>query len=513
MPTYKEFEGINLITDPTKKIIGEVLLINELGGISNGYRIDNAGTPNSGFSFGGNQMDLSEGVGNQIFQQIIKQEVGQSFYDSISNRITQKGNSDILTQQEKSKINSALSSNYGKQLINQAFVDEVNSRSNHVDDLARLLNTSFTGDAKVALVDYDNQFGIGLNNTSSSSMRSKLQNVLNQNGKITLEDVENSIRSTGQYKDNKKSQEIRIQETRKIITDAGLVSDGSDSGTSLKNSLVTPLATITVTAQKEAAAKSWFETFSDSLSEWTGMKKFIRSIVATMILLVILLTPIRGYATTKDEAENNALEYALKLQGINTPYHKKLWTEMKQIREERDNSNFKGEKNLIKFLIKKYKLDPINNSKDQCDLMERMVGYFKPISRSNNFLQFTEDGYIKSYYIISESDYLGLLKYGELNEGEGGGDEFYIIFDNMQRPIGVWSSFYKPFSITQGFYKIGQGYREESYNNLNYLVPLKNLNKENNISYLKINNCYIKEIHLKLDSVYINPSYSKNLNN
>ncbi len=270
MPSYKEFEGINLIIDPTKKIIGEVLIKNELGGVSNGYQIDNAGTPNSGFSFGGNQMDLSEGVGNQIFQQIIKQEVGQAFYDSISSRITQKGNSNILTMQEKSQINLALSSNYGKQLINQAFVDEVNLRSNHVDDLARILNTNFTGDVKVALVDYDNQFGISLNNSSSSSIRSKLQSILNQNGTITLEDVEDSIRSTGQYKDHADSQEARIQATRKIIATAGLISDGSDSTTSLLNALVTTLAPITVTAQKEAAAKSWFETFSDSLSEWTG---------------------------------------------------------------------------------------------------------------------------------------------------------------------------------------------------------------------------------------------------
>jgi hypothetical protein len=216
-----------------------------------------------------------------------------------------------------------------------------------------------------------------------------------------------------------------------------------------------------------------------------------------------------SYAITNEEAENNALEYALKLQGINTPYHKNLWTEMKNLRKERENQNYKGEKNLIKFLIQKYNLDPINKSKDQCELMERMVGYFKPISKSNNFSQFTEDGYLKSYYIISESDYLGLLKYGELNDGEGSGDEFYIIFHNIQRPIGVWSSFNKTFSIKEGFYKIGQDYREESYNNLNYLIPQKNLNNGKNISYLKINNCYIKEIHLKLDSVYINPSYSK----
>ncbi len=274
MPNYTEFEGVNLITDPTQKTIAQVLIKNELGGVSNGYQLDHAGTSNSGYSFGGNQMDLSKNAnGREIFSTIIKAELGDNFYNSIKDRVVQTGNQNILTQQEQNQINSALSSNYGKQLINQAFVDEVNVRSSHVDDFAKLLNTTFTNDVKIALVDYDNQFYIDFTNTGSSSMRTKLQNILNKNGEITLEDVENSVRSTGYYNSSPsatKSQEKRIQDTRKMIEDAGLVSDGSDSTASLKNSLVTTLATITVTAQKEAAAKSWFETFSDSLGSWTG---------------------------------------------------------------------------------------------------------------------------------------------------------------------------------------------------------------------------------------------------
>ena len=262
-------------------------------------------------------------------------------------------------------------------------------------------------------------------------------------------------------------------------------------------------------------SEATFDVDNDGKLERTGWvilyKTMIKFFIIVTSLVMLLLIPLKSYATTNEEAEINALKYTLELQGINTPYHQKLWNEMKWLRKERDDPNFKGEKNLIKYLIQKYNIDPINNSKDQCDLMERMVGYFKPVSKSNNFSQFTEDGYLKSYYIISESDYSGLLKYGELLDGEGSGDEFYIIFDNIQRPIGVWSSFNKPFSIKEGFYKIGQGYREEVYNNLNYLIPQKNLNNGNNISYLKINNCYIKEIHLKLDSVYINPSHSKSL--
>jgi hypothetical protein len=292
MPNWTEFEGINLLENETEKVVAKVLLKNELGGVSDGYQIDHAETSNSGFSFGGNQMDLSVGNKgyNDLFKEIVTSQVGQNFYDSIASKITQKGNSNILTQQEKNQIDSSLSSNYGKQLINQAFVDDLDSRSQRVDNLASVLNTTFTSDVKIALVDYDNQYGIDINSKASGAMRTKLQNIINQNGIITLEDVENSVRSTEYYqelfRDNKKgnSQETRIQETRKIIKDAGLVSDGSDSTTSLKNSLTTTLSTITVTAQKEAVAKSWFETFSDSLGLWTGsVTNFIKEVANDVV--------------------------------------------------------------------------------------------------------------------------------------------------------------------------------------------------------------------------------------
>lgn len=58
MQNYTEFEGVNLITDPTQKVIAEVLVKNELGDISDGYQLDHASTSNSEYSFGGNQMNI-----------------------------------------------------------------------------------------------------------------------------------------------------------------------------------------------------------------------------------------------------------------------------------------------------------------------------------------------------------------------------------------------------------------------------------------------------------------------
>jgi len=109
MPNYKEFEGVNLITDPTQKTIAQVLIKNELGGVSNGYQLDHAGTSNSGYSFGGNQMDLSKNAnGREIFSTIIKAELGDNFYNSIKDRVVQAGNQNILTQQNQNQFNRAL---------------------------------------------------------------------------------------------------------------------------------------------------------------------------------------------------------------------------------------------------------------------------------------------------------------------------------------------------------------------------------------------------------------------
>jgi hypothetical protein len=182
---------------------------------------------------------------------------------------------------------------------------------------------------------------------------------------------------------------------------------------------------------------------------------------------------------------------------------------MKNLRKERENQNFKGEKNLIKFLIQKYNLDPINKSKDQCELMERMVGYIvgSNFGALNSYC--TENALCaKHYSIMSLNQFNSILKYGE-GDGEGSYQDLYLINDEYSRPIGIWNSFNKPFSIKSGVYKISQSYKKpENYNELNLLLPVQKI--DNTDSYMKINNCYIKEIRLKLDTVYIHPDYSKN---
>lgn len=63
-----------------------------------------------------------------------------------------------------------------------------------------------------------------------------------------------------------------------------ILNSGTSDVTSAKASLATTLETITVTAEKEAAAKSWFETFSDSLGDWVGsVTNFMKEVSSDVV--------------------------------------------------------------------------------------------------------------------------------------------------------------------------------------------------------------------------------------
>ena len=153
-------------------------------------------------------------------------------------------------------------------------------------------------------------------------------------------------------------------------------------------------------------------------------------------------------------------------------------------------------------------LDPINDPKDQCKLMEIITSFIVGIMNfgGSKTICINSVGCAKHYSIISNDHMDYLLKYGEGFE-EDEYDSLYLITDHYSRPIGVWSPFSKSFSTKSGNYEIIQGYKNpEDYNELNLLKPVgyQYKNSESNISYLKIDKCYIKETYLNLQkSTYI----------
>lgn len=177
--TWKDFRGIDGLQTKYLKVVGETLLRNELGGISNGYELSHAGIDSpSGFSFGGNQMDLANnGYARDVLKDILVNTVsdtnpttindGLRFYNSIESKLLVKSNPNVLTDVQKTTINNALASDYGKSKLNAVFVDEVLIKTSEVNNIiASLPNSNVkttlqnSTQLQVILVDYHNQFTI-----------------------------------------------------------------------------------------------------------------------------------------------------------------------------------------------------------------------------------------------------------------------------------------------------------------------------------------------------------------
>ena len=117
MPNYTQFQGDDFITDPFDRVAADIILRNELSTVSNGYTIDHAEKSNSGYSFGGNQMDLGykpdTGVpnnarGREIFEDIITQQLGADFFNSIKDKAYSIQNPNALSSQQESQIKFCL---------------------------------------------------------------------------------------------------------------------------------------------------------------------------------------------------------------------------------------------------------------------------------------------------------------------------------------------------------------------------------------------------------------------
>ena len=168
MANWKDFEGLKSIKDEYKYKVAENLIKNELGGISNGYMLSHAGTGNSGWSFGGHQYDLSVNKdGRELIKDILDHEYGKEFYLSIKDNLLKAKDTNSLDKETISKIDKALSSEYGKELINKDFIKAVDKVCSHIDKVEDKLGISLSSGEKLMLADYHNQYSLSLNSSSS----------------------------------------------------------------------------------------------------------------------------------------------------------------------------------------------------------------------------------------------------------------------------------------------------------------------------------------------------------
>ena len=162
-------------------------------------------------------------------------------------------------------------------------------------------------------------------------------------------------------------------------------------------------------------------------------------------------------------------------------------------------------KNLISELIARHKLDPVNKLKDQCELMNRIAEYVNlstvALGSMSAISSENSEVYITPYRIVkSEKVYQnGVFE----DEDKFNSELIYLVRDRFGRPVGVSRLFIKPFAKKSGYYKILQHHRKASEGNNSLQELLFVDQKPLNSSYLKIDNCYINEIHLTMETLYL----------
>jgi Ca2+-binding RTX toxin-like protein len=238
--TWQDFEGDDSLTG-FEYLVATILLKNELGGLSNGYELAHS-TGNSGYSFGGNQMDLSvNDDGQNLLRDILTNATdennnlifadGNQFYNDHQGEIESSGDPNALSSTNIDLINEALASDYGRSAINNAFVQELNDAIDHVDDIIASLpsgNIKTTlensQELRSILVDYHNQLSLN----TGGLMHQYLQGIevttyqnndIQLNGMITAEDLQAFMSQTFWATTNPSAYATRQDNIHSILED------------------------------------------------------------------------------------------------------------------------------------------------------------------------------------------------------------------------------------------------------------------------------------------------------
>jgi hypothetical protein len=160
---------------------------------------------------------------------------------------------------------------------------------------------------------------------------------------------------------------------------------------------------------------------------------------------------------------------------------------------------------LIEQIVKNNNLDPTHKSADQCELMNKITTYIglNEVSLGSNgsICSKNNEACITPYRIVKSIE---VYKNGFYEDDNKFNSELiHLVTDSYGRPIGISRLFTKPYAKSGGYYQILQHHRKlpESNNSLQEITYSGK--KPDNGSYLKIDRCYIKEIHLVLNELYI----------
>ena len=185
--TLKGFHGL----------VHKMMMVNELRSGSGAYQLSDAKKGKSGYSFGGNQMDLAaDKHACLLFSDILQnssvpnREHLKQRMDAILEIVKTPGKK--LTQEDLDLANMALKSDYGRQKIDAAYREEIPKRVEMVEKMINsvedpsLKKALDTPPNKLILVDFCNQFG-----------PPKLMTEYLTKGEVTFESGKKAILSKG----------------------------------------------------------------------------------------------------------------------------------------------------------------------------------------------------------------------------------------------------------------------------------------------------------------------------
>ena len=219
---------------PFQKAVAEAVAENEVSNSSYlAFKLSAAPTTKSGYSFGGNQLDLGIKI-NKKGEKVINTHAAATFLDIMKNAVDKNGNKIVtksfldkiatvrtvknkevliggaitkigdtrtLTPQQEATINKAFTSDYGKKKITQDYMNEITKRidkiSKQIDDKIKspkIRATLKREQSLILLVDYDNQFHLG----SKGKMMKFLQES-ESNNNFNSEDIEKFVLENTTY--------------------------------------------------------------------------------------------------------------------------------------------------------------------------------------------------------------------------------------------------------------------------------------------------------------------------
>lgn len=262
----KKFTGGDNLEGFEKKL-HEVLMQTELRDGYGAYELSYA-KGKSGLSFGGNQMDLGRDKKPEHPQDPNKYKYGAVLFEILKEAKDKSGNA-VLSQAEQNevlkrdywvrgrtpeavfgdllpKINSALSSDYGVQKINETYVKEIRKKISDVERIISALTNegnkkalSTNDELKIKLVDYHNQFNLEKGGAMMHYLNGDIVPIINYEydekgervkhawyggadvikskvhlqleGEPTIDDINYFVRCTDQYNKSSKSTENRLK--------------------------------------------------------------------------------------------------------------------------------------------------------------------------------------------------------------------------------------------------------------------------------------------------------------